>query len=83
MPCSTAALGVSMLPEEFPLVLTVFKVMGAWRISRAHVLTEVQRNSPIHPSPGVPVVNRRTNPGSRVRSRKIGATMRDCGKLCV
>jgi Ca2+-transporting ATPase len=33
------ALGMSMLPEEFPLVLTVFMVMGAWRISRAHVLT--------------------------------------------
>src|SRR5262249_9401484 len=29
----------SMLPEEFPLVLTVFMVMGAWRISRAMVLT--------------------------------------------
>ena len=33
------ALGMSMLPEEFPLVLTVFMVMGAWRISRAQVLT--------------------------------------------
>jgi Ca2+-transporting ATPase len=33
------AIGMSMLPEEFPLVLTVFMVMGAWRISRAHVLT--------------------------------------------
>lgn len=33
------ALGMSMLPEEFPLVFTVFMVMGAWRISRARVLT--------------------------------------------
>jgi Ca2+-transporting ATPase len=33
------ALGMSMLPEEFPLVLTVFMVMGAWRLSRARVLT--------------------------------------------
>src|SRR3569623_1583303 len=33
------ALGMSMLPEEFPVVLTVFMVMGAWRISRARVLT--------------------------------------------
>jgi Ca2+-transporting ATPase len=33
------ALGMAMLPEEFPLVLTVFLVMGAWRISRAGVLT--------------------------------------------
>jgi len=36
---SWIALGMSMLPEEFPLVLTVFMVMGAWRISRARVLT--------------------------------------------
>ena len=33
------ALGMAMLPEEFPLVLTVFMAMGAWRISRARVLT--------------------------------------------
>ena len=33
------ALGMSMLPEEFPLVLTVFMVMGAWRLSRSRVLT--------------------------------------------
>ncbi len=33
------ALGMSMLPEEFPLVLTVFTVMGARRISQARVLT--------------------------------------------
>jgi P-type Ca2+ transporter type 2C len=33
------ALGMSMLPEEFPVVLAVFMAMGAWRISRAGVLT--------------------------------------------
>jgi len=33
------ALGMSMLPEEFPLVLAAFMVMGAWRLSRARVLT--------------------------------------------
>ena len=33
------ALGMSLLPEEFPLVLTAFMVMGAWRLSRARVLT--------------------------------------------
>jgi Ca2+-transporting ATPase len=33
----TLAMGV--LPEEFPVVLTVFLAMGAWRISRANVLT--------------------------------------------
>lgn len=33
------ALAMSLLPEEFPLVLTVFMTMGAWRISKARVLT--------------------------------------------
>ncbi len=33
------ALGMSMLPAEFPIVLTVFMAMGAWRISQARVLT--------------------------------------------
>ena len=33
------ALGMSMTPAEFPVVLAVFMAMGAWRISRARVLT--------------------------------------------
>jgi P-type Ca2+ transporter type 2C len=33
------ALGMSMMPEELPVVLTVFMAVGAWRISRARVLT--------------------------------------------
>ena len=33
------ALGMSLLPEELPVVLTVFMAMGAWRISLARVLT--------------------------------------------
>ena len=33
------ALGMSMLPEEFPMVLTIFMAMGAWRISKVNVLT--------------------------------------------
>lgn len=33
----TIAMGV--LPEEFPVILTVFLAMGAWRISRRGVLT--------------------------------------------
>ena len=36
---SGIALGMSLLPEEFPLVLAVFMAMGAWRISQARVLT--------------------------------------------
>jgi len=33
------AIGMSLLPEEFPVVLTIFLAMGAWRISRVGVLT--------------------------------------------
>ncbi|MCE5191056.1 MAG: cation-translocating P-type ATPase [Actinomycetia bacterium] len=32
-------LAMAMLPEEFPVVLTVFLALGAWRISHANVLT--------------------------------------------
>ena len=33
------AIGMSMLPEEFPVVLAIFMAMGAWRLSKARVLT--------------------------------------------
>ena len=33
------SIGMSMLPEEFPVVLTIFLAVGAWRISKARVLT--------------------------------------------
>jgi Ca2+-transporting ATPase len=33
------ALAMALLPEELPLVLTVFTVMGAWRLARSRVLT--------------------------------------------
>ncbi len=36
---SGIAIGMSLLPEEFPLVMAVFMAMGAWRISRIKVLT--------------------------------------------
>ena len=32
------ALAMALLPEEFPVVLTIFLALGAWRISREHVL---------------------------------------------
>ncbi len=38
------AAAMAMLPEEFPVVLTVFLAMGAWRMSQKHVLT---RRSPV------------------------------------
>ena len=33
------SLAMAMLPEEFPVVLTVFLALGAWRISQFRVLT--------------------------------------------
>lgn len=33
------AIGMSLLPEEFPVVLTIFMAMGAWRIAQVGVLT--------------------------------------------
>ncbi len=33
------ATAMALLPEEFPVVLTVFLALGAWRMSRKHVLT--------------------------------------------
>jgi P-type Ca2+ transporter type 2C len=32
-------LAISLVPEEFPVVLTVFLALGAWRMSRQRVLT--------------------------------------------
>ena len=33
------AMAMATLPEEFPVVLTIFLALGAWRISRSRVLT--------------------------------------------
>ena len=33
------ALAMSVLPEEFPVVLTVFLALGAWRLAQTRVLT--------------------------------------------
>lgn len=33
------ASAMAILPEEFPVVLTVFLALGAWRLSKLHVLT--------------------------------------------
>jgi Ca2+-transporting ATPase len=38
------ATAMAMLPEEFPVVLTVFLALGAWRLSQRHVLT---RRAPV------------------------------------
>ena len=33
------SLAMATLPEEFPVVMTIFLALGAWRISRRNVLT--------------------------------------------
>lgn len=38
------ALAMSVLPEEFTVILTVFMALGAWRIAKHHVLT---RHTPV------------------------------------
>lgn len=41
---SGISLTMSLLPEEFTVILTVFMALGVWRISRQHVLT---RHAPV------------------------------------
>jgi Ca2+-transporting ATPase len=36
---SGITLAMAIMPEEFPVVLTVFLALGAWRMSKKHVLT--------------------------------------------
>ena len=36
---SAIALGMAMLPEEFPMALAVFLALGAWRLARIQVLS--------------------------------------------
>lgn len=36
---SGIALAMSLLPEEFPVILTIFPTLGAWRLSKHNVLT--------------------------------------------
>jgi len=36
---SAIALGMAMLPEEFPMALAVFLALGAWRLARMQVLS--------------------------------------------
>jgi P-type Ca2+ transporter type 2C len=36
---SGLSLAMAMLPEEFPVILTIFMALGAWRIAKSNVLT--------------------------------------------
>ena len=47
-------LAMATLPEEFPLVLTIFMILGAWRMARSNVLT--RRSSAVEALGGVTVL---------------------------
>jgi P-type Ca2+ transporter type 2C len=68
------AIGMSLLPEEFPLVMTVFMAMGAWRISQARVLT--RRASAIE-TLGATTVLCTDKTGTLTENRMTVVTMRD------
>jgi len=51
---SGIALAMSILPEEIPVIITVFLALGAWRISRQQVLT--RRVSAVEALGAIPVL---------------------------
>lgn len=73
------AIGMSLLPEEFPLVLTVFMVMGAWRISRARVLT---RRAAAIETLGSATVLCTDKTGTLTENRMTVAELRADGQVC-
>src|SRR3546814_8823415 len=60
------AMGMSLLPEEFPVVLAIFMAMGAWRIAQAGVLT---RRARAVECMGAATVHWTEEPGTRDRKR--------------
>ncbi|ASG20508.1 Ca2+-transporting ATPase [Nitrospirillum viridazoti] len=72
------AVTMSMIPEEFPLVLTVFMVMGAWRLSRARVLT---RRAAAIEALGAATVLCTDKTGTLTQNRMAIAEIRDAGDL--
>ena len=66
------ALGMSLVPEEFLLVITVFMAMGAWRISQIRVLTRRSAAKPIRSDSVVSSTNRLI--ADRSASAALGST---------
>ena len=71
------ALGMALLPEEFPLVLTVFTVMGAWRLSQSRVLT---RRATAIETLGAATVLCTDKTGTLTRNLMSVATLRAAGE---
>jgi Ca2+-transporting ATPase len=72
------ALAMAMLPEEFPVVLTVFLVLGAWRISQQQVLT---RNAPAVETLGAATVLCTDKTGTLTLNRMTVKTLFANGQL--
>ncbi|MBU8541433.1 cation-translocating P-type ATPase [Falsiroseomonas tokyonensis] len=70
------ALAMAMLPEEFPLVLTVFTVMGARRIARVGVLT---RSAAAIETLGATTVLCTDKTGTLTQNRMAVAEIREAG----
>src|SRR3546814_5453919 len=64
------AIGMSLLPEEFPVVLAIFMAMGAWRIAQVGVLT--RRASAIE-SMGAATVLCTDKTGTLTQNRMVAA----------
>jgi Ca2+-transporting ATPase len=71
-------LAMAMLPEEFPVVLTVFLALGAWRISRKNVLT---RRMPAIETLGAATVLCSDKTGTLTQNRMTVRTLQTDGHL--
>ncbi len=71
-------LAMAVLPEEFPVVLTVFLALGAWRISRRHVLT---RRMPAIETLGATTVLCVDKTGTLTENRMAVAAVVDGGEV--
>jgi Ca2+-transporting ATPase len=71
------ALAMAVLPEEFPVVLTVFLAIGAWRISRRNVLT---RHLPAIESLGAATVLCVDKTGTLTQNRMTVRKLRAAGE---
>ncbi len=68
-------LAMAVVPEEFPIVLTVFLALGAWRLSKHHVLT---RSMPAIEALGAATVLAVDKTGTLTENR-MSVTTLDCG----
>jgi Ca2+-transporting ATPase len=72
------ALAMALLPEEFPVILTIFLALGAWRISRRNVLT---RRIPAVEALGSATVLCVDKTGTLTENRMTVARLADAGGL--